>query len=568
MTDSYQNYISGGNPLPESNRMWLLYGAGLDNFGVNDHPVDAPFPNFGPNDLFIRHDACGLCYSDIKVIRQGQSHPRIITNMRKKPVALGHEVCFTVVGVGDNLKGSYKIGDRLTLQPDIFINDVGHAYGYVYQGGLSQYSIIPPEIRNTDRGDMLIRLPDGMEYAEASLIEPWACVLAAYRWNYRDHLQPGGRLWIIGDKNHASPDFHQAIRDFPPAEIWVSRISKKLTLELLALKKQFGFKFIEVNPINKASKFEVDDIILINPTAVLIETVSHKLADHGIMALCTDQPLERSPEIDVGRIHYNRWLYIAGGSNDIAEIYTKTRVRSEIKANGNCWLAGSGGPIGRMHVQRAISAPHPPKQILCTDINSARLESLVKTYGREAEQFGINFTCLNPMDKDFYEQKMNQFKTHGFNDIIVLAPVPEMISECSAFLAENGVMNIFAGIQRGIKTSLDFNTLIKNNARFIGHSGSKLDDMLSVLKKWKMGDLSTNRSVAAIGSLEAAKEGYQALLEGRFPGKVVIYPHIRPFPLTGLPELEEKCPSVYDKLSPEGHWTNAAEVEFLKHMLP
>ncbi|MBN1535369.1 MAG: hypothetical protein JW908_01465, partial [Anaerolineales bacterium] len=48
-----------------------------------------------------------------------------------------------------------------------------------------------------------------------------------------------------------------------------------------------------------------------------------------------------------------------------------------------------------------------------------------------------------------------------------------------------------------------------------------------------------------------------------FPGKVVIYPNIKPFPLTGLPELMHILPSVFDKLSREGNWTNAAEAEFL-----
>jgi hypothetical protein len=80
--------------------------------------------------------------------------------------------------------------------------------------------------------------------------------------------------------------------------------------------------------------------------------------------------------------------------------------------------------------------------------------------------------------------------------------------------------------------------------------------------------LSPNRSVAAIGSLNAARDGFQAVLEAKFPGKVVIFPHIKDFPLTALADLKEKLPSVYAKLKDGREWTVEAEQEFLALMLP
>jgi len=41
--------------------------------------------------------------------------------MRADPVVLGHEVCMTVVGVGDYLSGQYKPGDRFIIQADIYV---------------------------------------------------------------------------------------------------------------------------------------------------------------------------------------------------------------------------------------------------------------------------------------------------------------------------------------------------------------------------------------------------------------------------------------------------------------
>ncbi len=53
-----------------------------------------------------------------------------------------------------------------------------------------------------------------------------------------------------------------------------------------------------------------------------------------------------------------------------------------------------------------------------------------------------------------------------------------------------------------------------------------------------------------------------------YPGKVVIYPHIKEMPLTALPDLEKVLPTVYAKLKDRREWTVEAEEEFLRLMLP
>ena len=39
---------------------------------IDGKPIEVPMPVYGPDELLVRHDACGICFSDIKVIRQGQ----------------------------------------------------------------------------------------------------------------------------------------------------------------------------------------------------------------------------------------------------------------------------------------------------------------------------------------------------------------------------------------------------------------------------------------------------------------------------------------------------------------
>jgi hypothetical protein len=128
-------------------------------------------------------------------------------------------------------------------------------------------------------------------------------------------------------------------------------------------------------------------------------------------------------------------------------------------------------------------------------------------------------------------------------------------------------MNVFAGVARGTMAELDLSDVYLKDVRVIGHSASTISDLRLMLHQAETGDLSPNRSVAAIGSLGAARDGLQSVHDAVFPGKVVIFPHIKEMPLTPLPELKDKMPSVYAKLKDGREWTVEAEKEFLRLML-
>ncbi len=128
-------------------------------------------------------------------------------------------------------------------------------------------------------------------------------------------------------------------------------------------------------------------------------------------------------------------------------------------------------------------------------------------------------------------------------------------------------MNVFAGVARGTMAKLDLSDTYLKQGRVIGHSASVIEDMHLVLDKTNSGELSPNRSVAAIGSLSAARDGLQAVKDAALAGKVVIYPNIKEFPLTPLADLKDRLPSVYAKLRNGREWNKEAEDEFLRLML-
>ncbi|HMQ52532.1 MAG TPA: zinc-binding dehydrogenase, partial [Anaerolineae bacterium] len=231
------------------------------------------------------------------------------------------------------------------------------------------------------------------------------------------------------------------------------------------------------------------------------------------------------------------------------------------------WFIGAGGPMGQMHVQRAVRLASPPTTILATARTPDRIAELDETIGQEAWARGLNFTCLSLSSPDYADQ-VATLAGSGFDDIIVLAPSTTAIAEAAGYLAPGGVMNVFAGLKRGTMVPLDLSGVYLKNIRFIGHTASTIDDLKRMLHQTEAGELSPNRSVKAVGSLAAAREGFQAVHDARFPGKVVIFPQIKDFPLTPLPALKERLPSVYAKLKDGHEWTVEAEQEFLELLLP
>ena len=569
MIDKLEDYRRGSTPLPATYKLWPLFGAGLENLGKEGQPIEVSLPAYGPDELLIRHDACGLCFSDTKVIAQGQNHPRVFRDMQKEPVVLGHEVSMTIMGVGKNLAGRYRAGERLTLETDIVIKGKTYAYGYWYQGGLSQYSVIGPEIYDSDLGNNLIKVLPDKSYAEIALTEPWACVVAAYALKYRTALKNGGVTWIIGAGGQGqytiSAGFEAASH---PARLLLTDVPAGFAGRLREQATRLGVEVTEVSRIEATPVEFVDDIVLLRANAGVIEQASPHLGQFGMMAILAGTPLERRINVDVGRIHYHRWVYVGTTKEDVAAAYHDLPVRSNLKPGGHAWIVGAGGPMGRMHVQRAIEFNNPPAILLCTDISDMRLGELCEAFADQAKAKGIQFLCLNPTKTAEYEAKTADLRQSGFDDIVVLAPVPAAIADASKHLAPGGVMNIFAGVARGTLAALDLSGAYLQGKRIIGHSASLMSDFQLVLEKTNSGELSPNRSVAAVGSLNAARDGLKAVKEASLAGKVVIYPNIRELPLTTLAGLKESLPSVHALLNDRGEWTNAAEEEFLQLMLP
>ena len=78
----------------------------------------------------------------------------------------------------------------------------------------------------------------------------------------------------------------------------------------------------------------------------------------------------------MGRIHYEFIAYLGCGGPQIDAAFGPERNRSELRAGGVTWIAGAGGPMGRMHVQRALQLANGPRAVVATNRGAARLADL------------------------------------------------------------------------------------------------------------------------------------------------------------------------------------------------
>ena len=160
---------------------------------------DVPDPTPGPAELLLGVKACGICgtdlhWSDRKADDGGW-------RALDAGTVMGHEFAGEIVEVGRDLKGEYRIGERVVVQPFIGCGQCSHCLtGRAYRcpsvkmratqtltGAYADYTRIG--VHET------LRLPDNMAFREGALVEPLAVGLNAVR---KAALQPGDAVLIVG----------------------------------------------------------------------------------------------------------------------------------------------------------------------------------------------------------------------------------------------------------------------------------------------------------------------------------------------------------------------------------
>ncbi len=217
--------------------------------------------------------------------------------------------------------------------------------------------------------------------------------------------------------------------------------------------------------------------------------------------------------------------------------------------------------MGMMHVQRAIQLPDGPRKIIATEVSDLRLKTLQDRLAPLAERNGCELLTVNPQTQgqSLHDFVMDATDHQGADDVVVSVPIADVMAEAATVMNPDGMLVFFAGVPNGTLAPLNLSTVYLNNTQYTGTSGLTMNDQQQVVDLADKGDLSPGCSVGAIGGMRAAKEGIQAMIEGRYSGKIIIFPQIHDLPLMGLSELKEKLPDIAEKLEPGDMWTAEAE---------
>jgi len=236
------------------------------------------------------------------------------------------------------------------------------------------------------------------------------------------------------------------------------------------------------------------------------------------------------------------------------------------------WVLGGGGPMGRMHVLRALAMKRAGalpalRHVIVSEPSPERLDAVGRQLGSAAREAGAELVLLDPRSR-FFDNEMRAVAPNGVDYCVACAPVPQVVVDCRAYVGRYGVLNVFAGLKRGTGP-VNLGDIHYDQHTVTGNTGSRILDMQRVLANVERGELDTDASAAAVFGMLAADEGLKAVAEATITNKVVLYPQLPDLPLTLLEDLPSRA-----RFSPEtaaelkaGRWSRRAEAQLFENFL-
>ncbi|MEE9370028.1 MAG: alcohol dehydrogenase catalytic domain-containing protein, partial [Sedimentisphaerales bacterium] len=496
----------------------------------------------GEHQILCRVEAVGLCFSDLKLLKQFSSHARkteIVSGIdseilkdipsyapNEAPAVPGHEAVVRIKAVGPGVEG-FNLGQRYLVQTDyrwLRTASSNASFGYNFEGALQEYVLMDKRVITSPQGDsMLLPVSEELSASAVALVEPWACVEDAYATKERRSLKPDGRMLVVADTEVADGVFASLFNHYGrPAQItWLSK---------LPVPEELDITITKASNISELPEASYDDVIYFGFEAKSVEALFAKVAPNGLLniTLCGGK-FGRNVITTVGQVHYGGIRIVGTMGTDPAESTKYIPETGEIRTGDKINVIGAAGPMGTMHVIRNICQAVEGISVFAGDVDENRLTALSKTAEPLAEKNNVKYKPYNVLKEKAAD---------AFDYTVLMVPVPELVAASVENAAINGIINIFAGIPATVTAKIDLNAYIEKRLYFIGTSGSVLEDMKRVLAKVESGKLDTNISVAAVCGLDGASEGIRAIEKRQISGKIIVYPACKGLELTELTKLK------------------------------
>ncbi len=239
----------------------------------------------------------------------------------------------------------------------------------------------------------------------------------------------------------------------------------------------------------------------------------------------------------------------------------------EIKPGGKLALLAGVGPMGLACINYVLNREDiRPGLFVVTDIDQGRLDRAARLYTKEfAASKGIELHYVNTgAAPDPVAELRALSGGTGYDEVVVMAPVPAVVEQADDILGFDGCLNFFSGPSRSpFKAPFNFYNVHYSSTHVVGTSGGNNDDMKEALRMLSKG-LDPAGLVTHVGGLNAVIDTTLNLTS--IPGgKKLIYTHVD-MPLTAISDFAEKGLSnpVYAQLARlceahDGLWNVEAE---------
>ncbi len=262
--------------------------------------------------------------------------------------------------------------------------------------------------------------------------------------------------------------------------------------------------------------------------------------------------------VGVGRIHYGFTRWIGTHGHLLRRLLLALfRYRVSCGRKDSVLVVGAAGPMGQMHVIRALSRRSRASRWLVPTLTT---RAWSRSGARPSRSQGAT-ACRSDWST---RQRAAEGALQQSADCWSLPAA--LVAAAIVSSAEGGLIDIFAGIPAPARHDLDLDTYIARRCYMFGTSGSNIHDMKIMLERVTSGQLDTNWSVDAISGMAGAADGIAAVENRTMAGKIVVYPMLHDVELIALSQLGDRFPTVAAKLD-NGQWCRAAEQELLRAVL-
>ncbi len=525
----------------------------------------------GPTQLVLHVEAVGICFSDTKLLHAFTAHPRkseVLAGLSREtlaeipsytpgdlPLVPGHECAGRIVAVGDAV-ARHRVGERVLVQTDyrhLPTAGANAAFGYNFEGGLQEYVLLDERmlLDPADGERFLIPVDEEPSGSAVALLEPWACVEKSYASRERGTLTSGGRLLVLAEAGRALTGLETLVAEARPSSVVAVLAAEAQATELAGILGAREIASRRLADLAALAGERFDDVIYLGADADRIEALQDLLAPRGVIDIVLGgASVGRPVGVDVGRIHYDllRWVGTAG--DDAAAGYASVPPDGELRDGDAVAIVGAAGPMGFMHVIRAMTMGLRGIRMAAIDIDDARLAHLAAVAAPLAVEGGVDATFVNSRE--------NPPREALYTYVGVMVPAPALVVQAVAMAAPGARINLFAGFAVGTRAALDLDAVIGRGLFLFGTSGSEIRDMKAVLARLEQGRLDTNVSVDAVCGMEGVRDALAAVEARSSGGKIVVYPQLHGLGMIRLGDLAERLPEVAAKLR-DGRWTSEAE---------